>query len=281
MRSGICHHVYLPLLSREDSHALVGTLLDDGVPSSTLLDQVWTASSGNPFLITESVRAMQQRDELVLKHGQWRAADRTGPRIPQLVRKLVDTYLGQMDERAGRVLALMALGGPHLTFREIYLAVQEAIDPDMTETGLLDIIDAALHRRVICERGAGYAFAYPLVGAAVGKGLSRQRQAQFHTAIAHAVESCRPGEVELLAYHYARNDDSERGAVYLQRAADRVRTGGQPDAEEDHLWQLLERLNVLGRTEDADQVRQTLRSLIRDTEPDLSVPVEQLQRDAG
>jgi hypothetical protein len=69
--------------------------------------------------------------------------------------------------------------------------------------------------------------------------------------------------------------------VYLQRAAERARSGGLPEVEEGHLWQLLERLHILGRTEDAEQIRSALRSLIQNVGHVPLATVHGLQRGAG
>jgi DNA-binding Lrp family transcriptional regulator len=189
-----------------------------------------------------------------------------------------EARLSRIDDRARLVLALVALAGPDVAFREIYLAVSQAIDPTMSEPDLLNILDGALGAGMLSERGLGYSFRYPLFRAALSNRLSRQRRARFHTAIAHAIEECRPSEVELLAYHYGRNDDREHGAIYLQRAVERARAAGLQETEENHLWRLLERLHVLGRTDDAEEVKETLRALIQSIDRGVMLPPQELQR---
>jgi len=265
IRQGSCSNVNLPRLGRHDSDKLVHSFFRTGAPSPALLEHIYTLSRGNPLYLSELVGAMQGRGELTLIDGFWHTAPVTSAGVPRQVERLVDHQIERMGARAQRVLSLISLAQTDVSFDELSLAVQETAEGEMTEAELLDILDSALARRVLEERGDAYSFAHPLFGAALQARLSRGRRTQFHGALARAIEARRPQEVEVLAYHYTGHNDPDRATIYLQETVIRAHERGLREAEESSLWALLEQLHVLGRREDARQVRQKLATLLQDS----------------
>jgi DNA-binding SARP family transcriptional activator len=264
-RQGFCCNVNLPRLGRRDSHKLVHVLIRTGVPSPALLEHIYTLSLGNPLYLSELVGAMQGRGELTLLNGFWYPGPATSSGVPRQVERLVDEQVERMGVRSQRVLSLMALADTDVSLDELCLAVQEIGAERVSETELLDIIDTALASRIIEERGDTYAFRHPLFRDALYGRLSRGRRTQFHGALAHAIESCRPQEIEVLAHHYTAHKDPEKAEIYLRETVHRAQEMGLQQMEESSLWSLLEQLHLLGRREDAQHVREKLATLLQDS----------------
>jgi DNA-binding SARP family transcriptional activator len=264
-RQGFCCHVNLPRLGRHDSDKLVHVLFRTGIPSPALLEHIYTLSLGNPLYLSELVGSMQGRGELTLLNGFWHLNHAISSGVPRQVERLVDEHVARMGTSAQRVLSLMALADTELSLDELCLAVQEIGSDHVSEGEILDILDAALASRIIEERGDAYTFRHPLFRAALHGRLSRARGAQLHGALAHAIESCRPQEIEVLAHHFAAHKDPEKAAIYLQATVHQARERGLPHMEESSLWGLLEQLHLLGRKDDAQHVREKLATLLQDS----------------
>ncbi|MBV9279723.1 MAG: AAA family ATPase [Chloroflexi bacterium] len=264
VRQGFCRHVNLRRLARQDCDKLVHAALQGGTPAPTVLEQVYALSLGNPLFVIELLGAMRGRDELILADGYWQVIPSTAGSVPRQVANLVDLRLERLGDRAQRVLSLVAVSGGELSFDELWSAAQEVLGPDITEATLLDILDSGLQSRILEETGTGYAFMHPLFCAALCDQLSHRRRMQLHSAIAHVIEVRRPGEDAALGYHYSRSAESERAVASLERAARCAHAHGMRETEEAHLWELLQRLHLLGRREAADRVRRNLRTLLKD-----------------
>jgi len=264
-RQGFCCNVNLPRLGRHDSDKLVHVLFRTGIPSPALLEHIYTLSLGNPLYLSELVGSMQGRGELTLLNGFWHLNHAISSGVPRQVERLVDEQVERMGACSQRVLSLMALADTDLSLDELCLAVQEIGSEHLSEGEILDILDAALASRIIEERGDAYTFRHPLFRTALYGRLSRARRTQFHGALAHAIESCRPQEIEVLAHHFAAHKEPEKAAIYLQATARQAQERGLPKMEESSLWGLLEQLHLLGRKEDAQHVREKLATLLQDS----------------
>jgi predicted ATPase len=209
-RKGLCHELALPMLQRRECDDLVAALMAPEGPSPTLLDEVWAASSGNPFFITQTLRAVTRTSQPAIERGIWQAREHGTDAITPPIMWMVESYLRRADPRTRLVLSLVALAGPDVSFRELSLAAQEAVDPTLTKTMLLDILDPAVRSTVLAEHGEGYSFPYALFRAALCQDLSHQRREEFHAALAHAIEVHRPSEIAVLAHHSRRSQDVGR-----------------------------------------------------------------------
>lgn len=264
-RHGFCCNITLPRLGRHDSDKLVQVLFRTGIPSPALLEHIYTLSLGNPLYLSELIGSMQGRGELTLLNGFWHLNHAISPGVPRQVERLVADQVERMGAYAQRVLSLMALADTELSLNELCLAVQEMSSEHVSEGEILDILDAALASRIIEERGDAYTIRHPLFRTALYGRLSHARRTQLHGALAHALEACRPQEIEVLAHHFAAHREPEKAAAYLQATARQAQERGLPQEEERSLWNLLEQLHILGRKDDAQQVREKLALLLQDS----------------
>jgi tetratricopeptide (TPR) repeat protein len=85
------------------------------------------------------------------------------------------------------------------------------------------------------------------------------RRALLHRRVAQALEDApASAPAELLAYHYARGGASEKAGKYLELAGDQAWAQRAHGAAQSHYREVLERLEALGRTQDAVRVREKL-----------------------
>jgi predicted ATPase len=157
---------------------LPGARVDDA-----FLEHVYARTRGNPLFAEELVRELQQRGELALMDGSWRAAGSRSARVPPRVRALVELSVATLEQSVRRVLALAAAAGEVDVSLGDLRAGAAALQPPVSEVALLDALDRALEARILEERKDAYAFRHPLVRAALYEDLSRHRRDQLHAAL--------------------------------------------------------------------------------------------------
>jgi len=263
-RLGYCRHLYLQRFTRHDCDELVHAVLQTALPSPALLERVYELSLGNPLFALELLGAMQGRGELVLARGYWHLTSSAATSVPRQVARLVNLRFEQMNERAQRVLSLLAVAGFEFSFEELCLAAYEVVDSELSDADLLDILDAALQMNILEEHGDGYVFAHPLFRAALYGNLSRGRLARMHGAVARAIEAYRPDESELLTYHYSRCSRQERPSTRSVRTPRDARKKDTNGSDSDPLEQLMQQVN-LGTEDGTRRARHQLQALLEDT----------------
>lgn len=252
-RGGPARHISLLRLSREDTNRFVEALLqlETGTPthrsaSSTLLDRVYALSLGNPLFVHELVRSMQDEGALELVHGRWQLSAAVGNsvvrRVPGEVHDLVAARVSHLSTDVRRILSLAAVAGMQWSFADLFDAAMLAFPSSLDEETLMEALDRALSAQILEDRGEVYSFQHPLVHAALLQQTPSHRRAQFHAAIAVAIERQRPDDVEVLAHHYALSRNQEKAITYLERAGDRARAIHANKTAESYYRELLSRV---------------------------------------
>lgn len=190
LRERVCQKIELGCLSRGDCAVLVRALFAGTEVSEELADQIYRWSRGNPLFVEELVRDIRGSTAPVPgTSGRCQSAGVT-PRVPARVRALTATRVACLDETLRRVLWLVAAARAAEISLSKLRAGAAALDPLVTDAALFDALDRALQAGLLEERARGYAFRYPLIGAALYEGLSRHRRDQFRSAL--AVRGVRP-----------------------------------------------------------------------------------------
>lgn len=211
----------LPLQPGETS-TLVSEMLPGGRVNADLARETFGQSLGNPLFITHLIRDLEERGALALEDGEWRARS-SNPWVPVRIRDILRARIDRMDPSTRRLLELAATAGMEFSFQDVLIAGAHAFSPPSSDDALLDGLDEALASRIVQETDAGYGFRHPLIRAAVYQSLSQYRRSRYHLALARAIESVRPDDVEALAFHFDKGGDQERAILYLERAGDRAR----------------------------------------------------------
>jgi tetratricopeptide (TPR) repeat protein len=127
-------------------------------------------------------------------------------------------------------------------------------------------LEAACRARLLLEEGEGYAFAHDVVREVVEADLGAARRAVLHRRVAEALEGERAGaSPAALAYHYERGGSPDKAVVYLERAGAHALVQHAHAAAEGHYRAALDRLESLGRAQDALRVREKLGEVLKRT----------------
>ncbi|MFN2606788.1 MAG: BTAD domain-containing putative transcriptional regulator [Acidimicrobiales bacterium] len=171
------HRIPLGGLSTTEVERLVVTAT--GVrPSEAVVRELVRLTQGNPFFVTEMVRALHADGDLAGR------PDRLP--VPEAVRDVVHRRLDHLSRAAVRVLTIAAIVGDQ--FRA---EVLEQVS-DLKGERLLDALDEAVAARVVAEVAGEpgcYTFGHALHREALAAGLTVSRRAYLHRRVAEAISA--------------------------------------------------------------------------------------------
>jgi DNA-binding SARP family transcriptional activator/tetratricopeptide (TPR) repeat protein len=203
--------ISLGALSRADTAALVRALAarDIDAPSAVrLANQVWLLSEGNPFMVVESMRALES-GEIAPVHGRLP--------LPQRVREVIAGRLERLSPRARQIVAAAATIGREFDFALLERAA--ALNEFQTTAGVEELV----RKRMIHGRGDRFDFSHDTIREVAFRQISSHRRKTLHRRVATAMEQLYAGDLEAhttaLANHFCEGEVWEKALEYLSRAA--------------------------------------------------------------
>ena len=207
--------VALGPLSDADTGALVMAMAPAGRREASIdaiAQRIWTLSEGNPFVIVETVRALQDRTAL---------SDEASVALPPRVRDVIAARLARLGDSARQVCAAAAVVGGELGFP--LLAAAASLGHLETARAVEELV----RRRVLTSAGEGFRFTHDRVRDVAYDGLLPPARQALHGAVARAIEQLDADRLEeiydRLAHHYLRADEPSRAIPYLVHFAEQAR----------------------------------------------------------
>ncbi len=215
-------HLVLSALSRPGTEALVRALARPGTglqQFSQVVKRAWTLSEGSPFVIVETVRALETGH----------LPDAGDVAFPLRVREMISARLQRLTPRA-RDLACIAAA----LEREFDLAVLQR-SAGLGARDIAEAIEELIRRRVLVVVGERFDFTHVWLRNAVYDTMLAPRRVAAHEAVGQALEEVHAGRLDeiadRLAFHFSRAGESTKALTYLVRLADRMaRTYALTDA---------------------------------------------------
>ena len=217
----------LPLtgLSPTEVGALIA-VIGGSHPSEDQASAVWRRSGGNPLFVRELTR-------LVLARG-----DSAGP-LPESVRQTLTARLARVSPACAEMLMVAAVDGLHLQLGVLSRAL------DVTPDAAADLLDEAVHARVVLVDDAGPHFTHDLFRETILARLSSARRAALHASVGRAIQALGSGAM--------RGDLAEIGAA--ARLAAHFVAAGPTLAAEALDYSVLAAQEATARLGHADAVR--------------------------
>ena len=206
------HVVRLELapLSRAETVRLVRTLARSGRDEAALArltEQVWSTSEGNPFVVVETTRALEE--------GTIVADSRTRP-LPGSVRELVAGRLERLSDRARELASVAAVFGRAFDFPLLHRA--GGLDEHTTAEALEELV----RRHVLGGVDEGFDFSHDRVRAVVYDQLLPPQRTLRHRRAGEALEALHAGNLEphllALGVHFREGEVWDRAVDFFRRA---------------------------------------------------------------
>ncbi len=191
--------------------------------SEDLVARIHEVCGGNPFFVSETVREWFEKDAITRSNEGWvlstQAADASD--LPETVREAMRLRIMGLSEKAQQVLCAAAVIGA-----VVDIDLLRDVVSDLTETDVLDAIDAFLPRRVFRETGnAGRVeFVHDLLRELSYADLSATRRRSLHRRVGerleHRREQGRAIAPAVLADHFKNAEDRPKAFAYTIEAAE-------------------------------------------------------------
>jgi len=209
------HFVPLALtpLSRASTIALVRSLVSASTAGvdARLDAEIWRASTGNPFLVVETIRAIQE--------GVAPRTPATLP-LPERVRRVVAGRLERLSDRGRHLASVAAVVGREFDFALLQRAA------GLDERHAAEGVEELVRRRVLQGFGEQLDFTHEWIREIVYNELVHPRRKRLHVLVAKALEDLHAADPErhyaALAGHYRAGEVWEKALVCLRQAGARA-----------------------------------------------------------
>jgi DNA-binding SARP family transcriptional activator len=235
-------------LSQPDTERLVRMLARAGRADAVehLAAQVWAVSDGNPFVVVETVRTLDERT----------GAPAAALPLPRRVRELIAARLARLGESSRHLAAVAAVVGGASSFALLQRAA--ALSARETAEGVEELV----RRRVLDAVGDGFDFTHDRVRDVVYDSLAVPLRQELHAAVGGALEVLHGSRIadvsDRLAHHFSRADTPDKAVTYLVQFADRT---ARRYALEDAVRALQEALTQVERLPEAGRDRRAFEVL--------------------
>jgi DNA-binding SARP family transcriptional activator len=201
----------LGALSRADTAALVRALAGRDIDPPTavrLANQVWLLSEGNPFMVVESMRALET-GEIASVHGRLP--------LPQRVREVISARLERLSPRVRQIVAVAATIGREFDFALLERAAA------LSELQITAGVEELVRKGVIHGIGDRFDFSHDRIREVALTQISAHRSKALHRRVATAMEQLYADDLELhtaaLSNHFSEGEVWDKALGYLSRAA--------------------------------------------------------------
>jgi DNA-binding SARP family transcriptional activator/pimeloyl-ACP methyl ester carboxylesterase len=210
-RAGLLTSLGLGPLSRRDTVALVGRLTPPGAAPRTerLRERVWAVSEGNPLVVVEMMREIQER------------VPAEGLALPRRAREVIGRRLERLADRTRSLLTVAAAIGREFDFELLRHACE--LDDEAAAQGVEELV----RRRFLTGVGERLGFTHERIREVAYAGIQTWRRPRLHRRIAETVEALHadrlPDFWEVLADHWERAEAWARAAHYHLSVAERAK----------------------------------------------------------
>jgi DNA-binding SARP family transcriptional activator len=204
--------VDLAPLSQPGTLSLVRLLARAGSDEARLArlsEQVWAVSEGNPFVIVETTRALEE--------GRVPGAPGELPLAPR-VREVIAARLDRLTPRAEHLLAVAAVVGREFSFPLLQRA------GGVGEADAAEAVEELVRRRLLHAVGERFTITHDRIREVAYARLLAPTRQRLHDAVAEALEALAAPSAEAvadrLAHHYARAQNADKAVTYLIRSSE-------------------------------------------------------------
>ena len=209
-RDGGLDEVTLIPLTRAETLRLVESLVPrrrDRIQPE-YAERIWRMSAGNPFVITEAVRAADQ------DRGTDAGADLP---LPERVRRLIVDRLERLSPAARRLIDAAAVVGSAFEYQLVRRAA--AMRDEDAAAGVEELV----RRRILRQVAEGFDFTHDRVRETALAALVAPQRRRLHRSVAAAIEETRAHDLDhqyaALASHYQQGEDWPRAVDCLRQAS--------------------------------------------------------------
>jgi tetratricopeptide (TPR) repeat protein len=239
--------INLNRLSNRETLHMIRSLLDCEDMAEDLAGLLLEMVEGVPFFIEEFTRSLQESDSVTKDNGRCRL--KTDPAAVSIPETLHDVLLARVDRLPeGGAREILQIGS--VIEREFSWPLIKEVT-GIAEMELLSRLSLLKEAELIFERGifpqASYIFQHAITQELLYNSLLAAKRSEYHLAIGKAMERLYSDHLKehspILAVHFTRGEDPEKGYQYHHLAGNRAAASYANREATDHFreaWHLID-----------------------------------------
>jgi len=210
----------LSQLGSDSSSQLVQAILEGGQVVPEIQEIVLGRSGGNPLFVEELTHNLLENGTIQKKNHHYVLTRKASDiHVPDTIHGIIAARIDRIEDSLKHVMQVASVIGREFAFRilQAIMGMKEELKSYLLNLQGLEFI---AEKRLFPE--LDYIFKHALTQEVAYNSLLRKKRKEIHEKIGQAIESLYPDRIEeyfeLLAYHYARSDDTSKALNYLDRA---------------------------------------------------------------
>ncbi len=211
-------------LPRRTSADLVVAILTGGEVAPEISDLIVEKASGNPLFIEELTHGLLENGSIVKEDDCYALALKAADiEVPDTIQGIIAARLDRLEENLKRIVQVASVIGREFAYRllQMITSLQDELKDSLSNLQSLEFI---YEKNLFPE--LEYIFKHALTQEVAYSSLLKKRRKELHGEIGEAIEALYPERLEelyeMLAYHLARSNDTEKAVHYLKLSGDKA-----------------------------------------------------------
>jgi class 3 adenylate cyclase/tetratricopeptide (TPR) repeat protein len=211
-------------LPEKTSSELISSILSEGEVSPEVTELIVTKASGNPLFIEELAHGLLENGSIKKEDGLYVLAGKPSElEVPDTIQGIIASRLDRLAEDLKRLMQAASVIGREFAYRllESITQMQEEL-----KSSLSDLQESELIYEKSFFPELEYIFKHALTQEVAYNSLLRKKRRELHGSIGQAIEALYPDRMEefyeVLAYHYARSNDTDKAIHYLRLSGEKA-----------------------------------------------------------
>lgn len=242
--------IALTSLSTRECRVLVESILQGENVPEDLMKLILERTGGNALFVEEVIKSLLDRGIIVKSESGYSTNKNVSQiEVPSTIQDIIMARIDRLEENRKRTLQVGSVIGTEFSF--------ELLQNVSTDKELREHLLSLRNSELIYERGffpdTDYAFKHALIHEVAYNSLLVQKRKELHERVGIAIEELYPNRLEefygVLAHHYGRADDKEKGLHYLTLAGKKATEVFATEEALTNFGEALRRLDEMPRTE--------------------------------
>jgi class 3 adenylate cyclase/tetratricopeptide (TPR) repeat protein len=218
------NQISLDQLPEKTSEELISSILSEGAVSPEITGLIVGKASGNPLFIEELTHGLLENGSITKENERYALSGSPSQiEVPDTIQGIIAARLDRLQEDLKRLMQAASVIGREFAYRllEAITQMQMELQSSLAELqGLEFIYEKSLFPEL------EYIFKHALTQEVAYNSLLKKKRRELHGSIGNAIEALYPDRLEehyeMLAYHYARSDDTDKAIHYLKLSGDKA-----------------------------------------------------------
>lgn len=217
--------VGLDQLGTNSSSALVKAILEEREVAPELRELILTRAAGNPLFMEEFTHTLLENGSIERKNDTFVLSRKASDiQVPDTIQGIISARLDRLEDNLKRTMQVASVIGRDFAFRflQTITGMREELKSYLLNLQGLEFI---YEKRLFPE--LEYIFKHALTQEVAYNSLLLKRRKEIHGNIGRAIEDLYAERLEefyeMLAHHYARSDNLEKGIHFSRLSAEKAR----------------------------------------------------------